>query len=179
MGSVLTRTGVVKAIQGRMALVITKMEPGCEGCKAKEACFSFGGGGVNTEVRTRNTVGAEVGDIVTISMRSSSLVKVSFLVYMLPILGLIGGIVLGYSLARLIPVDENILVGICGLFAFSGTFAWVRNRTPMPKLQITPGKRSDGLRACCVHRRRSAARIGVKVQRSGLSDSIVIGLGVG
>ncbi|MBW1865782.1 MAG: hypothetical protein JRI64_09165, partial [Deltaproteobacteria bacterium] len=51
MGSVLTRTGVVKAIQGRMALVITKMEPECEGCKAKVACFSFGGGGVNTEVR--------------------------------------------------------------------------------------------------------------------------------
>jgi sigma-E factor negative regulatory protein RseC len=128
MGSVLTRTGVVKAIQGRMALVITKMEPECEGCKAKEACFSFGGGGVNAEVRARNTVGAEVGDIVTISMRSSSLVKVSFLVYMLPILGLIGGIVLGYSLARLIPVDENILVGICGLFAFSGAFAWVRKK---------------------------------------------------
>ena len=128
MGSVLTRTGVVKAIQGRMALVITKMEPECESCKAKEACFSLGGGGANTEVRARNTVGAEVGDIVTISMRSSALVRVSFLVYMLPILALIGGIVLGYSLARLIPVDENILVGICGLFAFSGAFVWVKKK---------------------------------------------------
>jgi positive regulator of sigma E activity len=93
MGSVLTKTGVVKGLQGRMALVMTRMEPECESCKAKEACFTLGGGGANTEVRARNTAGAEVGDIVTISMRGSSLVKVSFLVYMLPILSLTGGII--------------------------------------------------------------------------------------
>jgi sigma-E factor negative regulatory protein RseC len=128
MGSVLTKTGVVKGLQGRMALVMTRMEPECESCKAKEACFTLGGGGANTEVRARNTAGAEVGDIVTISMRGSSLVKVSFLVYMLPILALTGGIVLGYFLSRLIPVDENILVGLFGLFAFSGAFIWVKKK---------------------------------------------------
>ncbi len=128
MGEVLTRTGVVRAIQGRMALVMTRMEPECESCKAKEACFTFGGGGANTEVRARNTVGAEVGDIVTISMAGSSLIKVSFLVYMLPILALIAGIVFGHWLSSVIPVNENILVAVFGLFAFSGTFIWLKRK---------------------------------------------------
>jgi len=128
MGEVLTRTGVVRAIQGRMALVVTRMEPECESCKAKEACSTFGGGGANAEITARNTAGAEVGDIVTISMAGSSLVKVSFLVYMLPILALIAGIVLGHWLSMVIPVNENILVGVLGLFGFSGTFVWLKKK---------------------------------------------------
>ena len=128
MGEVLTRTGVVKAIQGHMALVVTKMEPECESCAAKETCSTFGGGGANAEITARNIVGAEVGDIVTISMAGTSLVKVSFLVYMLPILALIGGIVLGHWLSMVIPVNENILVGVFGLFGFSGTFVWLKKK---------------------------------------------------
>ena len=128
MAGVLKKTGVVKAVQGRIALVMTRMEPECESCSAKEACSTFGGGGANAEVRVRNTVGADVGDIVTISMRGASVLKVSFLVYMLPILALIAGIVLGYMLSRLIPVDENILVAVFGLFAFSGAFIWVKKK---------------------------------------------------
>lgn len=128
MGEVLTRTGVVRAIQGRMAVVMTRMEPECESCKAKEACFTFGGGGANAEIRARNTAGAEVGDIVTISMAGSSLIKVSFLVYMLPILALIAGIVLGHWLSTVTPVNENILVGVLGLCAFSATFVWLKKK---------------------------------------------------
>jgi sigma-E factor negative regulatory protein RseC len=128
MGEVLTRTGVVRAIQGRNALVVTRMEPECESCTAKEACSTFGGGGANAELTARNTAGAEVGDIVTISMAGSSLVKASFLVYMLPILALIAGIVVGHWLSTVIPVNENVLVGILGLFGFSGTFVWLKKK---------------------------------------------------
>ena len=128
MADVLTKTGVVKAVQGHMALVLTKLEPECESCKAKDACTSLGGGGANAEIRARNTVGAEAGDVVTISLRGSSLLKASFLVYMLPILAMVGGIVLGHLLSRVISVDENILVGFFGLLAFSGVFVWLRKQ---------------------------------------------------
>ncbi|MBW1741881.1 MAG: SoxR reducing system RseC family protein [Deltaproteobacteria bacterium] len=128
MGEILTKTGVVRAIQGRMALVETRMEPECESCEAKEACSTFGGGGANVEITARNTAEAEVGDIVTISMAGPSLVKVSFLVYMLPILTLIAGLVLGHWLSMVIPVKENILMGVLGLFGFSGTFVWLKKK---------------------------------------------------
>jgi len=128
MAGSLTKTGVVKGVQGRMALVLTGMEPACEGCKARGACTSLGGGGANAEVRARNTVGAEVGDVVTISIRGSSLLKASFLVYMLPILAMVGGIVLGHLLSGVISVDKNVLVGLFGLLAFSGAFVWLKKQ---------------------------------------------------
>ena len=128
MAGSLTKTAVVKAAQGRMALVVTRLEPACEGCKARDACTSLGGGGANAEVRARNTVGAEAGDVVTISIRSSSMLKASFLVYMVPILALIGGIVLGHLLSRVISVDKNVLVGLFGLLAFSGAFVWLKKK---------------------------------------------------
>jgi sigma-E factor negative regulatory protein RseC len=128
MGGSLTKTAVVKGVQGRMALVVTRMEPACEGCKARDTCSTLGGGGANVEVRARNTVRAEVGDFVTISIRGSSLLKVSFMVYMVPILALIGGIVLGCLLSRVISVDENLLVGLFGLLGFSGAFIWLKKK---------------------------------------------------
>jgi sigma-E factor negative regulatory protein RseC len=128
MAGLLTKTGVVKAVQGRMALVVTRLEPECESCKAKDACTSLGGGGANAEVRARNTVGAEPGDVVTIGIRGSSVLKASFLVYMLPILAMVGGIVLGHLLSRLTLVDKNVLVGVFGLLAFSGAFVWLKKK---------------------------------------------------
>lgn len=128
MAGSLTRTAVVKGVQGRMALVVTRMEPACEGCKARDTCLTLGGGGAHVEARARNTVGAEPGDVVTISIRGSSLLKASFLVYMVPMLALIGGIVLGYLLSRVISVDENLLVGLFGLLAFSGAFIWLKKK---------------------------------------------------
>jgi sigma-E factor negative regulatory protein RseC len=128
MAQLLTKTGVVKAIHGRMAVVVTKHEPACESCKAKDTCSLLGGTGANREVRARNTVEAQVGDIVTISIRSSSFLKVSFLVYMVPVLALAGGILIGYSLARLLSVSENLLVGAFSGLALVGSFWWLRKK---------------------------------------------------
>ncbi|MBW1740609.1 MAG: SoxR reducing system RseC family protein [Deltaproteobacteria bacterium] len=129
MGEKLTKTGVVKAVQGHMALVVTRMEPECESCKARDACSVMGGGGANIEVWVRNTARAQPGDAVTISIKGASLLKVSFLVYMVPILALIGGIILGHVLSMLIPVDKNVLVGLFCLLALFGTFLWLKKKS--------------------------------------------------
>ena len=128
MAALITKTGVVKAVRGHMAVVLTRLEPECESCTAKDACTSLGGGGANAEVKAHNTVGAEAGDLVTIAMTSSSLLKASFLVYMLPILAMIGGIVLGHLLSGLTALDKNVLVAFFGLLAFSGTFVWLKKK---------------------------------------------------
>jgi len=79
-------------------------------------------------IRDSNTVGAEAGDVVTISIMSSSMLKASFLVYMLPILAMVGGIVLGHLLSSVISVNKNVLVGLFGLLAFSGAFVWLKKQ---------------------------------------------------
>ncbi len=124
----ITKTGVVTAIQGRMAIVLTLHEAGCENCSAKSTCSMLGGTGANRQVRARNTVSAQVGDVVTIGIRSSSFLKVSFLVYMVPILALVAGVVVGYFLAGLLSVDENILVGVLGAVGLVCSFLWIKKK---------------------------------------------------
>jgi sigma-E factor negative regulatory protein RseC len=65
----------------------------CAGCEARGAGQVHGDKKLLVEVR--NDLEAMVGDTVEISMPSSSVLKVSILVYALPILGLILGALSG------------------------------------------------------------------------------------
>ncbi len=128
MGERITKTGVVKAIQGRIAVVVTEHEPECESCSVKDACSFLGGGGANMEVRARNTAGARVGDTVKISLQGSSFLKATFLIYMVPILALLGGALCGYVLARFFSVNENFFAGVLGVFGVLGSFFWLKKK---------------------------------------------------
>jgi sigma-E factor negative regulatory protein RseC len=124
----LTRTGVVKAVHGKTALVVTQQEAECESCSAKESCSTLGGSGSNREVRARNTARAQVGDVVKISIQGSSFLKATFLVYMLPVLALIAGAVLGYFLSKFLEGNKDLFVGIFGGLGLVGAFLWVRRK---------------------------------------------------
>ncbi|NVM20408.1 MAG: SoxR reducing system RseC family protein [Desulfobacterales bacterium] len=128
MAQLLTKTAIVKAVQGDMALVVTKYERQCAGCKAKDTCSHLGGTGANVEVKVRNTACAQVGDIVTISIQGSYVLKASFIVYMVPVLALTGGVILGHLLTRLTAVNENILVGAAAGIAVFGSFLWLKQK---------------------------------------------------
>jgi sigma-E factor negative regulatory protein RseC len=128
MAQLLTKTGIVKAVHGHMAVAVTKREPECESCKARSSCEALGGSGSNVEVTARNTAGAQVGDSVTISVPSASLLKASFFIYMVPILALIGGTLSGYLLAKIFSLNENILVGILAGLALVGSFIWLKEK---------------------------------------------------
>ena len=128
MAQGLTKTGVVRAVHGRIALVVTQLEPECESCSAKHACSSLRGSGANMEVRARNTVGAQVGDVVIISIGSAPFLKVTFIVYMVPILALAGGALCGYGLATLFTANKDLLVGGFGAFGLLGSFFWLRKK---------------------------------------------------
>jgi sigma-E factor negative regulatory protein RseC len=127
MGRV-TKTGVVKAIRGAKAVAITKREDACHHCKAKDSCEMLGGTGANAVVEALNTAGAEVGDIVTISLRSSSLLKGAFVIYMVPILGLVAGIVAGFGLAHVFSLSQEPVVGAMAALAVVVSFLWVRQK---------------------------------------------------
>lgn len=120
------RTGIVRKLDGNMAVVETKYNAACEGCETKNSCKenenAFG------EVKAINTIQAQVGDRVTVSIDSSSFLKVSFLVYIVPVLGLLGGALLGSAISRLIPISENLGGPMGGLTGFIASFLWVRHK---------------------------------------------------
>jgi len=128
MAQMAKKTGVVKAVQGAMALVMTTRETECENCAARASCEAMGGGGTNTTVTALNTANAQVGDTVTIAMRTTSLLKACFIVYMVPMLGFIGGILLGFLTAKMIGIREETAVGLFAGLSLGICFFWLKKK---------------------------------------------------
>ena len=128
MASRITKAGVVKAVQGPMAIAVTQRESECEACKARASCEAMGGTGANAEVTAINTANAKVGDPVTIGLRGNSLLKASFAIYMVPMLGLTGGMLAGFGIAHLLPISEETAVGALAAAGLVGSFVWLKNK---------------------------------------------------
>jgi len=118
-----TEEGIVTKVDSSTAWVKCTKSAACESCKAKGFCDTMGGGGDDVEVEAINAAGAKVDDRVTISFETSSLLKVSFLVYMVPVLFLILGVVIGNKIAPILNYDQTIFSIVVGfLFLFAAFF---------------------------------------------------------
>jgi sigma-E factor negative regulatory protein RseC len=89
----LREQGIVEKIASQRAVVRIQPSSACAGCEARGACQVHGDKKLLVDVK--NDLEAKVGDTVEISMPSGSVLKVSLLVYALPILGLILGALSG------------------------------------------------------------------------------------
>jgi sigma-E factor negative regulatory protein RseC len=78
------------------------------------------------EVQAVNTAGAQVGDRVVISLESASLFKLSFLLYIFPILTLFAGALLGQMAAAYLHFDATTLSVVCAFLFFLLAFGLVR-----------------------------------------------------
>jgi sigma-E factor negative regulatory protein RseC len=120
-----TEEGIVTKVNSSTAWVKCTKSAACESCSAKGFCNTMGGSRRNddVEVEAINTVGAKVNDRVSICFETSSLLKVSFLVYMIPLLFLILGVIVGDKIAVLFNYDQSIFSVLAGfLFLFAAFF---------------------------------------------------------
>ncbi|MCU0590861.1 MAG: SoxR reducing system RseC family protein [Desulfobacterales bacterium] len=86
--------GVVIRADASGTWVKTVRSDACESCASKGTCHTLGGGR-EMEVFAVNPIGARAGDRVVLKMDTLSFLKGTFLVYMFPILLLVGGAALG------------------------------------------------------------------------------------
>ena len=93
----LEQYGEVIALKGQLAVVRVRRHSACSQC-GRCGLGITGGEPVDPEVEVKNPIGAQVGQVVRITMDTRQLLKASFVVYLLPILGLISGILLGETL---------------------------------------------------------------------------------
>ncbi len=123
-------TATVVDIEEGFAWVQTQRRSACDACSANSAC----GSGVLSRVlgrrehavRALNEVGARAGEAVIIGLEEQAFVRGSLAVYGVPLLSLLGGGLLGESLApSLMLTSEGLSIagGLLGLFA--GLW-WVR-----------------------------------------------------
>ncbi|MDL0430555.1 SoxR reducing system RseC family protein [Marinobacter sp. TBZ242] len=99
----ITETGKVVAVSGDKVWVQTIRASACSSCSARHGCgqralASVSAGRAN-QVLVANTLGARVGDEVTVAIDESALLGASLLVYALPLLLMVAGAVLGHHLS--------------------------------------------------------------------------------
>jgi len=78
------------------------------------------------EVEVLNTVGGQVGDRVLLEIPSSSLVKIAFLVYMIPVICLVAAAIAGSRLGTRLSLNPELTALGLGTFGFLAAFLVVR-----------------------------------------------------
>jgi positive regulator of sigma E activity len=88
------------------AQVVTDRKDACAGCGAKHCCVSFG---LNPEmvVKAQNRVGAKVGDFVSVSVDSGTVIKGAATLYLIPVVGLVLGVLMADAVGANLPMSET------------------------------------------------------------------------
>lgn len=108
------------------AWVKTTRSSACESCSSRHACLTAGENGKEMEVEAINTAGARVGDRVVLNIRTATLLKATFLLYVFPILAMIAGAVLGQRVAVMRAVEPSKLSALFGFLFFGLAFIAIR-----------------------------------------------------
>ena len=84
------------------------------------------GGGKEMEIAVDNSLGASPGDRVMVRVSDSAFLKATFLVYMVPVIGLFIGALIGQSLGTRWGYDPDGFSALFGISSLIVTFAVVR-----------------------------------------------------
>ncbi|MEJ2641744.1 MAG: SoxR reducing system RseC family protein [Desulfosarcinaceae bacterium] len=110
-----------------MAWVQTQRSSACKSCSSRHSC-NPGGHGKEMEVEAINNIGARVGDEIILSLDTGPLLKATFLLYVMPILCMIAGAVVGHRYALSRGWDPSGLSAAVSLGALAISFFFIRLR---------------------------------------------------
>lgn len=123
-----TEIGVVTRVEKETAWVKTHRKGGCETCAYKGVCRSLGDG-KEIEVQVINNIGARIGDRVRILLDSGKLFNIWFLIYIVPILMLLMGALLGEEISKYIGINHSAGAVVVGFAFFCLGFVILRLRS--------------------------------------------------
>ena len=109
-----TEEGTVTKVEGHNALVMVARSEMCDGCGSRGVCHTLGGG-KNMEAEAINTVQAKVGDRVQLSIKPGVLWKISLLFYMIPVIALVSGALVGIEIGPRLKFDPELFSAFLGI----------------------------------------------------------------
>lgn len=123
--------GVVISAQGDMAEVEGQRRSTCGGCAVNGACgtslIARYFGRRRSLLQAHNAIGAEPGDHVVFGLPEGALLEASFVAYLVPLLAMIGGAILGDYLAGLwAPAYAQGISVLSGFGALAVALVWLR-----------------------------------------------------
>jgi len=98
--------------------VATERKDARAGCGASHSCASFVSSS-EMVIKGLNRAGAKVGDLVSISFSSGTVVRGAAVLYLIPLVGLMSGALIGAGLDQRLPISETGAVAALG---FAGLF---------------------------------------------------------
>ncbi len=110
---------------GSTAWVKTIRSSACESCASRDSCKT-GSDGQSQEVEAINQAGARVGDRIQLAISTVSMLKAMSLLYLFPILCLIGGGVVGERMAPSFQADPSIMAAVAAAVGFAAALLLVR-----------------------------------------------------
>ncbi|MEW6381831.1 MAG: SoxR reducing system RseC family protein [bacterium] len=118
--------GMVTSVEGPYALVRVVRSAGCAHCPSAGFCHI--GPDQTIIVKARNSAGARVGQRVQLSVAPGSVLAASFLLYLLPLAGLILGSIAGKALVTPVVSDRasELFAAVAGLSVMAGIFFGIR-----------------------------------------------------
>lgn len=120
-----TEEGTITKVSENTAWVKVRRSSMCDACNCQRTC-SILGGGETMEAEALNTADAQVGDRVLLKIPSTLLFKVSFIFYMIPVIFLISGVILGMKMARNYSLEPELGAMIMGILGCILAFLIIR-----------------------------------------------------
>jgi sigma-E factor negative regulatory protein RseC len=125
----ISERGIVERIDNQKAMVRVKKSSACASCGSRDSCNISGR---DMLVEVSNDLKAETGDFVEISVPEGTLLRLSVLVYLLPVIALMIGAFLGNFLAKPFQTNPSLTAVIGGgiflIAAFGGLRLYERTK---------------------------------------------------
>ena len=119
-------SGVVISVSGPDAVVLMHPGSACSGCHSRELCFGLSGG--EREVEMRNPIGARTGQRVEFTVSPGIRSLASFLLYLLPCIAFVAGLVGGSALfgSERYGAGSDLYAMVSGLICLCVVFVLLR-----------------------------------------------------
>ena len=131
---------VIDIKEGNLAEVLIERGDACHNCESSQFCHALSD---CSKLKTSviNRAGADVGDQVVIELRTGMIFKGAFLLYLMPVIGMLAGAVSGNDLSSRMGLDPTIssigfaflgfALGFLIPFLFSRSMSADKTPTPM------------------------------------------------
>ena len=127
--------GIVKEIHKDSAVVIMERQDMCGDCHACEMIS----GKKECALTCHNPIECKVGDHVEVTLTNDHFLKATYIVYGVPLIGFVIGLLIGYGLAQVLTFGgEDIWVaigGVIGLLIGGGYIKWKDQKKSYHKFQ--------------------------------------------
>jgi len=130
--------GTIVELKGpQIAVVLCARNSACDHCPSSGAC-QIGDDSQTMLVEAYNQIGAKVSDRVKVVTSTKHFLQSSFILYIVPIIGLLIGALIGQAIGEMteVDLDPSLLSAILGVAFLAGTFLCIKVGTRALKREV-------------------------------------------